>query len=88
MHRHDPGLKALIETASERTFLTYQMVDDYLPDEGGESTMVEQIIMALEETGLPLINDPKAPRSVAEKTKMEQSPQECIRRICQNARPF
>ena len=41
MHRHDPGLKALIETASERTFLTYQMVDDYLPDEGGESTMVD-----------------------------------------------
>ncbi len=76
MHRYDSGLKALMEAAAERTFLTYQMVDKYLPDEGGESTMVEQIIMALEETGLPLVNDPNAPRSVAEKTKMEQQAKE------------
>ena len=69
MHRHDSGLKTLIDTATERKFLTYQMVDAYLPDEGGESTMVEQIILALEETGLPLINDPKAPKSVADKTR-------------------
>ena len=76
MHRYDPALNTLIQQATERTFLTYQMVDDYLPDEGGESAMVEQIIMALEETGLPLINDPTAPRSVAEKTRMEQQAKE------------
>ena len=76
MHRHDSGLKTLIDTAAERKFLTYQMVDAYLPDEGGESTMVEQIILALEETGLPLINDPKAPKSVADKTRMEQQAKE------------
>ncbi len=76
MHRHDSGLKTLIDTATERKFLTYQMVDAYLPDEGGESTMVEQIILALEETGLPLINDPKAPKSVADKTRMEQQAKE------------
>jgi RNA polymerase primary sigma factor len=76
VHRHDSALNTLIAQATERTFLTYQMVDDYLPDEGGESAMVEQIIMALEETGLPLINDPKAPRSVAEKTRMEQQAKE------------
>jgi len=76
VHRHDPALKALIEQSLERGFLTYQMVDDYLPDEGGESAMVEQIIMSLEETGLPLINDPSAPRSVAEKTRMEQQAKE------------
>ncbi len=73
MHRLDTALKALIDLSIERTFLTYQMVDDYLPDEGGEPAMVEQIIMALEETGLPLINDPKAPKSVADKTRMEQA---------------
>ncbi|RLS53899.1 MAG: sigma-70 family RNA polymerase sigma factor [Planctomycetota bacterium] len=73
MHRLDSALKALIDQAVERSYLTYQMVDDYLPDEGGEPAMVEQIILALEETGLPLINDPSAPKSVADKTRAEQA---------------
>ncbi|MEZ6057081.1 MAG: sigma-70 family RNA polymerase sigma factor [Planctomycetaceae bacterium] len=72
MHRLDSGLKALMDRALERGFLTYQAVDDYLPDEGGDPLMVDHIIMALEEMGLPLLNDPDAPNTVAEKTRMEQ----------------
>ncbi|MCA9054427.1 MAG: RNA polymerase subunit sigma-70, partial [Planctomycetaceae bacterium] len=61
-----------MDHAQERGFLTYQAVDDYLPDEGGDPLMIEQIIMALEELDLPLINDPAAPATVAEKTRLEQ----------------
>lgn len=72
MHRLDSGLAELMKKASKRGFLTYQMVDEYLPDEGGDPVMMDRIIHALEELDLPLINDPAAPKTVAEKTRMEQ----------------
>ncbi len=65
-----------MDRAQQRKFLTYQEVDEYLPDEGGDPLMIDQIIMALEELDLPLINDPDAPATVAEKTRMEQAMQE------------
>jgi len=76
VHRLDNGLKALMERAKERGFLTYQAVDDYLPDEGGDPQMVEHIIIALDEQNIPFINDPNCPSTVAEKTKMEQAAQQ------------
>ena len=76
MHRLDSGLKKLIDQSKKRGFLTYQAVDEYLPDEGGDPVMMDRIIQALEELDLPLINDPDAPRTVAEKTRMEQQSSE------------
>lgn len=70
MHRLDDGMRALMEAAQRRGFLTYQAVDEFLPDEGGDPMLVDKIIMVLEETGLPLRNDPDAPDTVAEKTRM------------------
>ncbi len=72
MHRLDQGLKSLLDQARERGFLTYQMVHKYLPDEGGEAAMIDQIILGLEELQLPLINDPAAPRTIADKIRAEQ----------------
>ena len=72
MHRLDQGLKSLLEQARERGFLTYQMVHKYLPDEGGEASMIDHIILGLEELQLPLINDPNAPRTIADKIRAEQ----------------
>ena len=63
MHRLDEGLRSLIEVAQVQEFLTFQQVDQYLPDEGGDPVMVDQIVLALEETGLDLRNDPDADRA-------------------------
>lgn len=76
MHRLDSGLKGLIDRARKRGFLTYQGVDKYLPDEGGDPVMMDRIIQALEENDIPLINDPDTPNTVAEKTRMEQQSNE------------
>lgn len=76
MHRLDSGLKGLIDRANKIGYLTYQAVDEYLPDEGGDPVMMDRIIQALEENDLALINDPNAPKTVAEKTRMEQQTQE------------
>lgn len=76
MHRLDSGLKGLIDRAKKRGFLTYQAVDKYLPDEGGDPVMMDRIIQALEEKDIPLMNDPDCPNTVAEKTRMEQQSNE------------
>ncbi|MFP6769158.1 MAG: RNA polymerase sigma factor region1.1 domain-containing protein, partial [Planctomycetaceae bacterium] len=52
VHRLDTELKQMVATATERGFLTFQQVDQYLPDEGGDPTLIDRVIMALEETGL------------------------------------
>jgi len=49
-----------MESAKQTGFLTFQMVDRYLPDEGGDPKLVEHLILALEETELELIEDPEA----------------------------
>lgn len=72
MYRLDAALKALMDRARELRYLTYQAVDEYLPDEGGDPLMVDRIVQCLEELEIPLINDPSAPRTVAEKTRLEQ----------------
>ncbi|HWL11092.1 MAG TPA: sigma-70 family RNA polymerase sigma factor [Planctomicrobium sp.] len=72
MHRLDSGLADLMKRSHKQGYLTFQMVDAYLPDEGGDPVMMDRIIHALEELHLPLINDPSAPKTVAEKTRQEQ----------------
>src|SRR5690606_15640987 len=42
-------------------------------DEGGDPTLVDKIIWCLEELDLPLVNDPDAPNTVAEKTRMHDA---------------
>ncbi|SFI05635.1 sigma-70 family RNA polymerase sigma factor [Planctomicrobium piriforme] len=76
MHRLDSGLMELMKRTQKQGFLTFQMVDAYLPDEGGDPVMMDRIIHALEELDLPLINDPSAPKTVADKTRMEQQTHE------------
>ncbi len=58
MHRLDEGLKSLIESAQNVGYVTFHQVDKYLPDEGGDPRMVDHLVLAIEETGLDLIEDP------------------------------
>ena len=39
MHRLDTGMKAIIQTATERSFVTIQQAHAWLPDEGGDPAM-------------------------------------------------
>ncbi len=61
MHRFDPAIQPLMEQALEQAYLTFQRLNEFVPDEGGESDMMEQIVIALEETGLPIRHDDSCP---------------------------
>ena len=58
----DP-LTQIIEKSRPRGFVTFQEVNAYLPDEGGSPLLVDEIVLALDESGLGLMEDPQKNRS-------------------------
>jgi len=61
VYRFDETLIKMIDVAKKRSFFTYQQVDEYLPDEGGDPRMVDDLIMVLDEMGIDLRQDPDVP---------------------------
>jgi RNA polymerase primary sigma factor len=60
VHRFDANLNLLFQEAEKQGFLTFQQVHTFLPDEGGDPSLIEYIVVGLEERGLDLIDDPNA----------------------------
>ncbi|MFN8706813.1 MAG: sigma-70 factor domain-containing protein, partial [Planctomyces sp.] len=76
MYRLDAGLKAIIEKAKERGFVTVQQAHEWLPDEGGDPQMVDTLIMAVDDNCLDFIEDPDIPlepEPVEEEVRLEQA---------------
>ncbi len=74
MHRFNPGLAALLDAARIKGHATFQQVDKYLPDEGGEPEMVPELIAALEDAGLDVVDEP----SPAEQQRLDSPPEAMI----------
>ena len=61
MFRFDETLTSMLEVAKSAGYMTYQQVDEYLPDEGGNPRMVDDLILLFDAMGIDLQNDPDAP---------------------------
>ncbi|TXT26766.1 MAG: RNA polymerase sigma factor SigA, partial [Planctomycetota bacterium] len=62
MHRLCDKFNTLIEEAKKNHgVMTFQMVDRYLPDEGGDPKMVDELLIWLDENGMELIHDQNTP---------------------------
>jgi RNA polymerase primary sigma factor len=57
----DP-LTSLIDQGRKRGFITFQQINAYLPDEGGSARMVDNLVLAIDQTGLKLVEDPDPPQ--------------------------
>ncbi len=73
MDRYRDPLSTLIDQGARRGFVTFQQVNAYLPDEGGSPQMVDDLVLALEEAGLDLIEDPDQPRAAQATLPADQS---------------
>jgi len=76
VHRLDSGMKAIIEKAKERGFVTVQQAHEWLPDEAGDPAMVDNLIRAMDQEGLDFIEDPDIPlepEPVEEEVRQEQA---------------
>src|ERR1700758_1536358 len=60
MEKIDDSLKALIESGKEKGFLTYDQVNDHLPDDDANPEKIDQILILLEEQGIELIEESEA----------------------------
>ena len=74
MHRFNPGLAALLDAARIKGHATFQQVDEYLPDEGGDPEMVPELIAALEDAGLDVVDEP----TPEEQQRLDSPPESMI----------
>ncbi|ODA31266.1 sigma-70 family RNA polymerase sigma factor [Planctopirus hydrillae] len=55
MDQSQLALRELLNQGASRGFLTYAEIDRYIPDEGGDPALVDELIMALEAAGLDAV---------------------------------
>ena len=90
VNRYRDPLTSLIDQGKPRGFITFQMVNAYLPDEGGSSRMVDDLVLALEHGKLDVVEDPDQPRHMlatlpAEKPRHDVPPEEHVKQPISSA---
>ena len=84
MHEFDDPLSVLLKNAKTRGFLSFQAVHSYLPDEGGSPSLVDVLVLNLEDTGLDLKEDPQGPlpgipqKQINAEREREENPQPTV----------
>lgn len=61
VYEFDRDLMSVLDAAKKRGFVTFQQVDEYLPDEGGDPAMVDRLVYAIDDLGLHAKQDPDVP---------------------------
>ncbi len=59
MYRFFEELQPLLSAARQKGYATFQQLNQYLPDEGGEPAMVEDLMLALEDEGFDIVDEPE-----------------------------
>ncbi len=72
VNRYQDKLTSLIDQAQSCGFITFQMVNAYLPHEGGSAQMVDDLVLALEHNKLELVDDSDRPRHQTAAVPAEQ----------------
>src|SRR5436309_3320058 len=60
MEKTDEGLKALLDSGKDKGYLTYDQVNEYLPDDAVNPEKLDQLLVILEEQGIELIDEAEA----------------------------
>ena len=58
MDQADKDLQELVATGKAQGYLTYDQVNEYLPDEAVNPDKLDNLLMALEDQGIELVNEP------------------------------
>ncbi|HEX7380096.1 MAG TPA: sigma-70 family RNA polymerase sigma factor [Pirellulales bacterium] len=63
MHHSDQDLSELVATGKAQGYLTYDQVNEYLPDEAVNPDKLDSLLVALEEMGIELVEEAPDPRA-------------------------
>ncbi|HVX61700.1 MAG TPA: RNA polymerase sigma factor region1.1 domain-containing protein, partial [Pirellulales bacterium] len=61
MDHSDKDLSELVATGKAQGYLTYDQVNEYLPDEAVNPDKLDSLLTALEDQGIELVNEPPEP---------------------------
>ncbi len=65
MSNYDPNLARLLKNARRSGQLTYDQVNDYLPDEADNSDQLHRLLQALDELGIDVVEPAETPQAAA-----------------------
>jgi RNA polymerase primary sigma factor len=74
MDKLDDGLKTLLELGKRRGFLTFDQVNDCLPDEAASPERIHGLLETLDEMGIELINEDEAESRLLASGDLDEEP--------------
>src|ERR1700740_1669073 len=78
MDKLDEGLKTLLDLGKRRGFLTFDQVNDYLPDEASSPDKIHGLLESLDEMGIELINEDEAESRLLASGDLDEEPDELV----------
>ena len=78
MDKLDEGLKTLLDLGKRRGFLTFDQVNDYLPDEASSPDKIHGLLESLDELGIELINEDEAEARLVASGDTDDEPEELV----------
>src|SRR5437660_6171861 len=78
MEKMDEGLKTLLDQGKRRGFLTFDQVNDFLPDEASSPEKIHGLLESLDEMGIELINEDEAESRLLASGDADDEPDELV----------
>ena len=78
MDKMDEGLKTLLDQGKRRGFLTFDQVNDFLPDEASSPDKIHGLLESLDELGIELINEDEAETRLAASGESDDDSEETV----------
>jgi RNA polymerase primary sigma factor len=76
MDKLDEGLKTLLEVGKRRGFLTFDQVNDVLPDDATSPERIHSLLETLDEMGVELINEDEAEARLLASGDLDDEPED------------
>ena len=78
MDKLDEGLKTLLDLGKRRGFLTFDQVNDYLPDEASSPDKIHGLLEMLDELSIELINEDEAESRLLASGDVDDEPDDLV----------
>src|SRR3954470_23565658 len=78
MDKLDEGLKTRLDLGKRRGFLTFDQVNDFLPDEASSPEKIHGLLESLDELGIELINEDEAEARLLASGEIDDEPDELV----------
>src|ERR1700712_4957299 len=78
MEKLDEGLKTLLDLGKRRGFLTFDQVNDYLPDEASSPDKIHGLLESLDELGIELLNEDEAEARLLASGETDDEPEDAV----------